>query len=167
MAHNIHFDEQTKKYSFFSVNEKAWHGLGQIIDQYPTSAEALKFAGLDYTVEKRKLFTVEKSGIDPAIEVPGFYATVRTDQEIVLGVVGKDYEIVQNRDAFCRNDIPESAIQADIPTNFHFSPARFFYRARKIQVCRGRFHRFSESIFSQIRDRGNISPEEFPWSRRW
>src|SRR5690606_20882489 len=36
----------------------------------------------------------------PEIEVPNFYATIRTDNETVLGVVGKDYEIVQNRDAF-------------------------------------------------------------------
>ena len=109
MAHNIHFNEQTGKHSFFSVKEKAWHGLGQIVEQYPTSAEALKFAGLDYTVEKRKLFTYDNENqngnpdadiIIPEIEVPNFFATVRTDNESVLGVVGKDYEVVQNVDAF-------------------------------------------------------------------
>ena len=57
MTHNIHFDEQTGQHSFFSVKEKAWHGLGQIVSDYPTSAEALQFAGLDYTVEKHKLYT--------------------------------------------------------------------------------------------------------------
>jgi hypothetical protein len=94
MAHNIHLNEQSGKHSFFSVNEKAWHGLGQIINQYPTSEEALKFAGLDYTVEKRKLFTVENLRDNPSIEVPGFFATIRSDNETVLGVVGKDYEVV-------------------------------------------------------------------------
>ncbi len=49
MAHNLNFNELTGKHSFFSVKEKAWHGLGQIVEGYPTSAEALlKFAGLDY-----------------------------------------------------------------------------------------------------------------------
>lgn len=109
MAHNINFNEQTGKHSFFSVKEKAWHGLGQVVEQYPTSAEALKFAGLDYTVEKRKLFTYDNENhngnpdtdiIIPEIEVPNFYATMRTDNETVLGVVGKDYEVVQNVDAF-------------------------------------------------------------------
>lgn len=109
MAHNINFNEQTGKHSFFSVKEKAWHGLGQIVEQYPTSAEALKFAGLDYTVEKRKLFTYDNENqngnpdtdiIIPEIEVSNFFATIRTDNEIVLGVVGKDYEVVQNVDAF-------------------------------------------------------------------
>jgi phage/plasmid-like protein (TIGR03299 family) len=36
----------------------------------------------------------------PEIAVPNYYATLRTDTEDVLGVVGKDYEIVQNKDAF-------------------------------------------------------------------
>ena len=99
MAHNINFNEQTQKHSFFSVNEKAWHGLGTIVENYPTSAEALQFAGLDYRVEKRKLFTLDNADIISK-SVPDYYATIRTDNENVLGVVGKDYEVVQNTDAF-------------------------------------------------------------------
>ena len=109
MAHNIHYNEKEGKHSFFSVKEKAWHGLGQIINEYPTSADALRFAGLDYTVEKRRLFTYDTENnkgnpdidiIIPEIEVPNYFATVRTDTEDVLGVVGKDYKVVQNADAF-------------------------------------------------------------------
>jgi phage/plasmid-like protein (TIGR03299 family) len=109
MAHNINFNEQTGKHSFFSVKEKAWHGLGQIVSDYPTSAEAITHAGLYYTVEKRRLFTYDNENnianedtdiIIPEIEVPNFYATMRTDTEQVLGVVGKDYEVIQNVDAF-------------------------------------------------------------------
>lgn len=109
MAHNISYNEQSGQHSFFSVKQKAWHGLGQIVDQYPTSAEAIRFAGLDYTVEKRKLFTYDNENVAAneeveikiaEIEVPHFYATLRTDNEQVLGVVGKDYEIVQNIEAF-------------------------------------------------------------------
>lgn len=109
MAHDINFNEQTGQHSFFSVKEKAWHGLGQIVEQYPTSAEALRFAGLDYSVEKRRLFTLDTENntantdvdiIIPEIEVPNYYATVRTDNDAVLGVVGRDYEVVQNVDAF-------------------------------------------------------------------
>ena len=100
MAHNINYNEQTGKHSFFSVKEKAWHGLGQVIEQYPTSAEALNFAGLDYTVEKQKIYTQQNEYENPQISVPNFFATLRTDTKDVLGVVGKDYEIVQNKDAF-------------------------------------------------------------------
>lgn len=109
MAHQLYFNEKTQQHSFFSVQEKAWHGLGKIVSDYPTSREALVFAGLDYTVEKRPMFTYdnenneasEETGIKiPEIQVPDYFATIRTDNETVLGVVGKDYEVVQNVDAF-------------------------------------------------------------------
>lgn len=109
MAHNLNFNTLTGEYSFFSVKEKPWHNLGKIVEDYPTSAEALKFAGLDYTVEKRLLYTVDNGEpywdnpddiIHTEIEVPNYFATIRTDTEDVLGVVGKDYEVVQNTQAF-------------------------------------------------------------------
>ncbi len=109
MAHHLNFNNRTGRYSFFSVKEKAWHGLGQIVQDYPTSAEAIRHAGLDYEVEKSPLFT-KGSGIvqvsdgiviqDTEIEVPNYFANIRTDNNTVLGVVGKDYHIVQNKDAF-------------------------------------------------------------------
>lgn len=109
MSHNINFNEQTGKHSFFSVKQKAWHGLGQIVTDFPNSKEAIIFSGLDYKVEKRKLFVNANTNQlpmegeikeMPAIEVPNFLATVRTDTQQVLGVVGKDYEVVQNTEAF-------------------------------------------------------------------
>ncbi|MEO6682817.1 MAG: hypothetical protein ABIN48_08310 [Ginsengibacter sp.] len=46
MAHKIYFNPQNAQHSFFSVKEKPWHEVGQIIEAYPTSKEALTFAGL-------------------------------------------------------------------------------------------------------------------------
>ncbi len=60
MAHNINFNDETGKHSFFSVNKKAWHGLGQIVEGYPTSKEALQLAGLDFEV--RKLPNIHRIG---------------------------------------------------------------------------------------------------------
>ncbi len=109
MAHNLNFNEQTGRYSFFSVQQKAWHGLGRIVEQYPTSEEAIKYAGLDYEVIKTSLYTrgtniIETtSGIeitDNELHVPNYYANIRSDNNAILGVVGKDYHIVQNREAF-------------------------------------------------------------------
>jgi hypothetical protein len=57
MAHNLNYNAGTGKYSFFSVQQKAWHNLGQIVEQYPTSAEAIKYAGLDFEVVKSPLYT--------------------------------------------------------------------------------------------------------------
>ncbi|MFV8339582.1 DUF932 domain-containing protein [Flavobacterium sp. LB3P21] len=109
MAHNINFNSTTGRYSFFSVKEKAWHGLGQIVEQYPTSEEAIKHAGLDYEVIKTPLYTKGSGIIETTngieigssdLEVPSYYANIRDDNNAVLGVVGKDYHIVQNREAF-------------------------------------------------------------------
>ena len=109
MAHNINFNSKTGRYSFFSVKEKAWHGLGKIVQDYPTSEQAIRHAGLDYEVVKSPLFTKSSGIIETAngieignseLEVPNYFANIRTDNNAVLGVVGKDYHIVQNRDAF-------------------------------------------------------------------
>lgn len=99
MAHKINYNEQTGQHSFFSVKERAWHGLGQVVDTYPTSAEALKFAGLDFEVLKRPnshqlddgaFYTSKRS-----------FFTYRTDTGAILGDrLGAEYEVVQNRDAF-------------------------------------------------------------------
>ena len=109
MAHNINFNQRTGRYSFFSVQQKAWHGLGQIVEDYPTSEEAIKQAGLDYEVIKSPLFTKGSSLIETEdglklgssdLDVPDYFANIRTDNNAVLGVVGKDYHIVQNCEAF-------------------------------------------------------------------
>lgn len=99
MSHNINYNSQTGKHSFFSVKEKAWHNLGQIIEHYPTSSEALKFAGLDFEVSKRPNVHQLPSGLD--IVSDNSFFTFRTDTEAVLGdKIGSDYEVVQNTEAF-------------------------------------------------------------------
>lgn len=110
MAHDLNFNEQTGRYSFFSVQESAWHGLGQVISEHPTSEEAILHAGLDYEVIKSPIYTRVSGGIHvdasgtvqdkQDIIIPDQFATMRTDTNDVFGVVGKDYEVVQNRDAF-------------------------------------------------------------------
>lgn len=95
MSHNLNFNERTQQHAFFSVKEKAWHGLGQIVEDYPTSQEAIIYAGLDYQVEKKQIALLENSQ-----EIKTHFATVRADTAQILGIVGSKYEIVQNRAAF-------------------------------------------------------------------
>ena len=71
-----------------------WHGLGAPVEEAPTSAEAIKLAGLDWTVESRPVFT------DSGIEIPNYKANIRDIDQKVLGVVSNRYQIVQNKDAF-------------------------------------------------------------------
>jgi phage/plasmid-like protein (TIGR03299 family) len=115
MAHDINYNSRTGKHAFMSVKEKAWHGLGQIIEHYPNSSEAIQYAGLNFEVEKRPLFTCNSenheifkdtetdeymNSFEPNVIVPDYFATVRTDTDEVLGMVGRDYNVVQNMEAF-------------------------------------------------------------------
>lgn len=76
------------------VREKPWHGLGTMVQEAPTSADALRLAGLDWTIESKPVFT------DSGIEIPGYRANTRSSDGKVLGIVGDRYQIVQNKDAF-------------------------------------------------------------------
>ncbi len=98
MADRIYYDEKKKKSAFASAIEPAWHGKGQILKGKMTSSEAIREALLDFEVGKTPV-KIEMPG-KGLIEVPGKFATYRTDKEIPFGVVGNRYEIVQNVDAF-------------------------------------------------------------------
>lgn len=82
------------------TGKRPWHNLGTKVETHMTVAEALLLGGLDYKVEKLPLHTrlpEEKGG--QVIKVEGKYATVRMDTKKPLGVVGKNYHVVQNVEA--------------------------------------------------------------------
>lgn len=78
--------------TMFSVREKPWHGLGTIVQEAPTSKEALTLAGLDWEVRQEP---VVYKGQDS-----GYFMNIRSSDDKVLGVVGGRYKPVQNVDAF-------------------------------------------------------------------
>ena len=80
--------------TMFSVREKPWHGLGTIVADALTSAEALKEAGLDWQVYQQPIFTNFGNVIN------GYRANVRSTDNKVLGVVSDRYRVVQNEEAF-------------------------------------------------------------------
>lgn len=63
-------------------------------DGLMTAGEALDLLGLDFTVEKRKIYTHTPRG--HRVTIPNMFANVRTDTEEFLGVVGDRYQLVQN-----------------------------------------------------------------------
>lgn len=83
--------------TMFSTREKPWHGLGTIVEEAPTSAEALRLAGLDWKVNQSAIFT-------SAGKVEGYRANVRSTDQAVLGVVTDRYKVIQNTDAFAFTD---------------------------------------------------------------
>lgn len=88
--------------SMMYVGKTPWHGIGIPLENPPTAAEAIKAAGLNWRVEKRPLFTPAKANStqDDLREVEGFSAVVRKDKNRVLGVVGKNWQPLQNQEAF-------------------------------------------------------------------
>ena len=91
--------------TMFYTREKPWHGMGTMVQEAPTSAEALHLAGLDWTVEPKPVYT-EIDGIfgKSMQEIPGFKANTRDIDGSVLGIVTDAYKIVQNTDAFAFTD---------------------------------------------------------------
>ena len=80
------------------VREKPWHGLGTVVAEAPASADALRFAGLDWKVLQEPVFN-SRGGI-----IKGYKANVRDSDASVLGIVGDRYKVVQNADAFSFTD---------------------------------------------------------------
>lgn len=83
--------------SGFFVREPAWHGLGTVVQNAPTSADALQLAGLDWKVGQNDV-------IVNGVVVPGYRANVRSSDQSVLGIVSDKYKIVQNDEAFAFTD---------------------------------------------------------------
>ena len=83
-------------------SERAWHGMGVVTEGTLPAREAFETADALFTVEKRPLFFYgEDTSPSPThgeqIPFPTeSFAVVRTDTEQLLGVVSKQYEIVQN-----------------------------------------------------------------------
>lgn len=98
MAHEL--DIVDGKASMFSSRGLLpWHGLGTVINEdAATSADAIKLAGLDYDLYKNPVFTIDPDGVK--MEIEDSFAVIRGDTNKALGVVGKNYHIFQNSEAF-------------------------------------------------------------------
>ena len=79
--------------------ERAWHGMGVVTDGTLPAREAFETADALFTVEKRELFfpriTSEPEN-EQLWQPTESFGVVRTDTQALLGVVSKQYEIVQN-----------------------------------------------------------------------
>lgn len=82
------------------VNEVPWHGLGKKLQAPPTTREAIVMAGLDWKVNLRPIWTTPSEDMEDGFLQLDHYATVRSDNHKVLGVVGPTYKPLQNEDAF-------------------------------------------------------------------
>jgi phage/plasmid-like protein (TIGR03299 family) len=95
MAHELDF---SKGYAaMFAVRVPVWHNEGKRLQVHPTSAEALIEAGLDFEVVKVPTKRILPDGTQRDNDLA--FSTVRMDTGGELGMVGRDYTPLQNRDA--------------------------------------------------------------------
>ena len=80
--------------TMFYVREKPWHGLGVEVQEAPTSADALIYAGLDWEVIQKNVYSEDGSLI------AGYKVNTRSTDSAALGIVSDRYKVVQNQDAF-------------------------------------------------------------------
>ena len=86
--------------TMFYVREKPWHGLGMEVSEAPASLDALVYAGLDWRVEQKEVYT------EDGTPIPGYKVNVRSTDHAALGIVSDRYKVVQNEDAFqCTDDL--------------------------------------------------------------
>ena len=78
---------------------RPWHGQGVPVEEAMSAAEAIKAGGLDWKVEKKEIYfnTPDKKDY---IKVSDKFANVRMDNGTALGIVGKNYTVMNNCDAF-------------------------------------------------------------------
>jgi len=81
--------------SGFFVRQPAWHGLGTVVQEAPTSEDALHLAGLDWDVVPHPVKDAETGLI-----IPNTFSNTRSSDNKSLGIVTDRYKIVQNVDAF-------------------------------------------------------------------
>ena len=89
MAHGI-----TETDGLVLTKERAWHGLGTVVQEAPTPREAMELAGMNWQVS----FTNGVGGTteDGPVYTHTHKLVVRDDNHEVLGCVSKDYQAIQN-----------------------------------------------------------------------
>lgn len=88
MAHNVE--------SMIYAGPVPWHGLGTQVSETISTKEAIKEAGLDWTVKAIPLYTGKEFGAQMAQH----RAIIRESDKRILGECGSDYVPLQNTEAF-------------------------------------------------------------------
>ena len=92
MSHEIEMIDGQAQMAY--VGETPWHGLGVEVPGDLAPIQMMDKAGLNWTVEKQSLITSEGAIVEDK------QALVRSTDNKVLDIVGKNWNPVQNETAF-------------------------------------------------------------------
>lgn len=82
----------------FFVGERAWHGLGNVVQKAPTVQDALELSGLNWQVLELPISVPYDDG--KISETEDWKALVRSTDYRILSVQKRTYTVVQNSEAF-------------------------------------------------------------------
>jgi phage/plasmid-like protein (TIGR03299 family) len=96
MAHEVE--------SMFYFGETPWHGLGVEVEELLTAEEAIKAAGLNWTVRGTQVAYYDQD-TSKWVVIPSFRLNLREAQDkkknkTPLGIVSDQYSVLQNHEAF-------------------------------------------------------------------
>lgn len=87
--------------TLISTREVPWLKIGKLAEQPMTAAEAAKLGGLDFHVEKWRIRAERPLELGPeVIKIDDRVAVVRSDTKQWLGIMSKEYPILQYSEAF-------------------------------------------------------------------
>jgi len=116
MAHHIEEND-----SMFFVGKTPWHGMGTELPRLATAAEAIEAANLSWHVYQEPVLT------SAGVELSDKRLNIRSDTGQPLGVVGTQYKILDNVDAFAFFD----AVTMD-PNGPKYETAGSLWNGRKV-----------------------------------
>lgn len=102
MAHNIDMTNNRANIAFRGMRTDVWHRLGQEMQAGMSIDDWAKAAGLDWTADKRNVFSAPVDATDNDVShfnpCDGWRAIVRSDNAHCLGICSDRYQPVQPRD---------------------------------------------------------------------
>lgn len=109
MAHEI-----TSTDNIVLHREKAWHGLGTVVEEAPTTEEALQLANMDWNVNQTMGVRGGISNGD-TFHSDKWVLNVRSDTSEVLGCVSENFSPIQNTElaTFCEELSMDSVVKVE------------------------------------------------------
>jgi phage/plasmid-like protein (TIGR03299 family) len=87
----------TDEDTMFSVRETPWHGLGSVLDGYPSRELAMQAAGLNWSVDEAEVWADRPNSF---AKVDGWKSLTRSDTGTVLNIARDSYGTIQNAIGF-------------------------------------------------------------------
>lgn len=82
----------------FMVRKPAWHGMGEVLEDYPGREEAMRIAGHDFQIIEKPVYVAGQ-------RAEGWKAIVKDTDDSIISVAKESYGIVQN-------DVPWDIVDA-------------------------------------------------------